>query len=216
MNKIIALLAILCFAINYGQQEVAGTVRQRIELNSSFKPFYPLQVKTGGIIPSAILREATFATLDSAQLKEITGTSPENIRLTMPYKEEEIKMLLYRVELLAEGFHVDTDKSTAVAFKRGVHYRGIIEGDTASLVSLNFFEGEMNGVISAAQYNNLIIGKLHRTDNVSDYIVYSDSKLNIPNNFICSAAEPSLKGNSNRNAHDSNDANSTRCVTAYF
>lgn len=216
MKKIITLLSLVCVMNFYGQQKVAGIVRERIALNASFKEFSPLQA-TGSIAPkSNVVNEATYATLDIPQVKDIARSKYENIRLILPYNNTQISVLLYRVELLAEGFHVDTDKQVGVSFERGAHYRGIIEGDNASIASFNFFKGEMNGIVSGAPYNNIVVGKLQRDNNTSDYIIYSDGKLNITNDFTCRASEPANEENSHKGTLDTDDVNSARCVTAYF
>jgi hypothetical protein len=216
MKKIFTLLTLVCVMNFYGQQKIAGIIQERIEAKASFKEFSPLQA-TDAIAPkSSVVSGATYAILHAPQVKDIARSKHENIRLTLPYNNTSITVLLYRVELLAEGFHVDTDKKTSVTFEKGAHYRGIIEGDNASIASFNFFEGEMNGIISGASYNNIVLGRLQRNNNTSDYIIYSDSKLNIKNDFTCRASEPANEENSQRGTLDAQDVNSTRCVTAYF
>ena len=88
--------------------------------------------------------------------------------LAIPYNGPIGKLDLYKVNLFAEGFHVDTDKAKNIAYDKGVHYRGIVKGDYNSVASFNFFPNELNGVASNDDLNNLVIGKLDKTNNVND------------------------------------------------
>ncbi len=217
MKKIITffLLAISIFAS--AQNKIGERVAELQKANTTFHNFNVLTVEN--VIPTAAVSStvdnATFAKINTQALNAIVANQFEAIEIDLPYDGQMIKVALYKVDLFNQNFHVDTDKSANVAYDKGVHYRGIIKGDPMSIASLNFFKDELNGVVSSEKFNNLVIGKLVSEANVSDYIIYSDAKLKIPNNFNCG-----VKDDAKPHDHDDSDtareALTQRCVTLYF
>ena len=123
--------------------------------------------------------------------------------------------MLYKVNPFTEDFQIDTDKSKNIAYQKGVYYRGIIKNDINSVSSFNFFNGEFNGIISSESLGNLVIGKLDKKENQLDYIVYSDSKMNIINDWSCHVKEDDdTKVEEVLNSFW--EINTAKCVTFYF
>lgn len=215
MKKIIVFTTLLCVVASYGQRQVAAKIGQLVNQGTDFRQFSPLQVNNSYPVKKAV-NDATYADIDLNVLQHIAATKPDNIELSIPYNNSSITVQLYKVELLAEGFHVDTDKQAFVSFEKGAHYRGIIKNDSLSLTSFNFFNGEMNGIISGAQNGNIVVGRLLEGGNTSGYIVYSDKKLTIPHNLSCSTTDREIKQFRPKSGMNTDDTNSLRCVTAYF
>ncbi|MXN92662.1 T9SS type A sorting domain-containing protein [Flavobacterium sp. Sd200] len=215
MKKITLLIALLSAMSFYGQQKIAARVNELTEAKTPFKRVEPLTVSnTIDSKAASVVNNATFATLNERVLQNIVANKYPYIELGIPYDGNTINVLLYRVEITTNDFHVDTDKQLNAAQVKGVFYRGIINGDTNSLASFNFFNSEMNGIISSAELNNLVVGKLQKAGNVSDYIVYSDAQLTVPFDFSCGISDgDELPDN---HARMPQDALSERCVTLYF
>lgn len=217
MKHIFTIAALFCAVNFYAQNKVAQKIEALNQSQVAFKRFSPLTVnnnavRTGG---DKVVKNAVYSTADNTVINAIAASGYEAIELSVPYNNTVITVQLYKTDITAEGFHVDTDRAKSIAYQEGVHYRGIIKGDTKSLVSFNFFENDMNGIISGKQYNDLVVGKLHRAGNVTDYITYSDVNLTIPNNFTCATAEPeAVKEKSAR--RDSQNGLTDNCVTMYF
>jgi hypothetical protein len=161
-----------------------------------------------------VLDGATLATLNTQRVNEIVTNQYGTIELEIPYQNQNIAILLYKVNPFAEGFHVDTDKGKNISYQKGVYYRGIIKGETNSVASFNFFNGEFNGIVSGAAFGNLVVGKLQKSNNQLDYIVYSDAKMKVLNGFDCHVEE---SGKSTQtNVGENRNMNSDRCTTFYF
>ena len=216
MKKIITFLALFSVVSFYAQNKIADKISTLEAKKTIFRIFTPLAVAAQQPTKDGV-KDATYAVIDGAMLKEIAASKYDAIALDVPYNNGMLTIQLYRVNIAAEGFHVDTNKQAGIEFEKGAHYRGIIKGDPASVASFNFFKDEMSGIVSAAGINNLVVGKLRTANNLTDYIIYSDAKLSIPNSFTCSAPDPLATGGHNRkNVQDSNDIQSNRCVTIYF
>jgi len=216
MKKILLFTILFVGFTGHSQNKVAQKVKELQNLQTPFRAVSVLSV-TPNVINNEVNKvvdKATFATLNHQGVSEIVANKYETIELEIPYQNQIISILLYKVNPFAEGFHVVTNKSTNISYEKGVYYRGIINGDFNSVGAFNFFNGEFNGVISSATFGNLVVGKLDRTNNLSDYIVYSDANMKILNQFEC-LVKDDVEMDSHQHEQQ-RDIESTRCVTMYF
>lgn len=216
MKERITIIALfMCFGV-FGQKEVAKKVNELIAKNVTFKPYSVLS--TVDQIPDKTLNKAlkksTVAKINLQSVANVMANKEEYIQVQIPYQSEIIEVQLYKVNLFAEGFHVDTNKSKSISYEQGIYYRGIVKGDSNSTVSFNFFKNELNGIISNQNLGNLVIGKINKKDNLSDYIIYSDSDLNVVNNIQCHTKDRVIPPNTN--TQKATKTQSDRCVTMYF
>lgn len=213
-------MALLCTITVFGQQRVPQKVQDLIKANAYFKPVAPLQAAAVQHDPKveAAVKNATLATLNTSLTQDIQQHKYAAIELSLPYNGSTITMQLYRTELSADGFHIDTDKKSNISYTPGTYYRGMIKGDPNSIASFNFFENEMNGVVSTQQHTgNIVVGKLVKAGNVKDYIVYSDLDLTATNPFLCGINTDSPVPDDHANAGKGVlEVQSTRCVTVYY
>lgn len=216
MRKIFTVVTLLlCFAIS-AQKEVAKKVNQYIVENVYFKPYSSLLTKDQSqenTLNNA-LKKATIAKINSQSIANLMANKENFIQVQIPYQNENIEVLLYKVTIFADGFHVDTDKARSAVYEQGVYYRGIVKGDSNSVVSFNFFKNEMNGIISNQNFGNIVIGKINRKGNFSDYVIYSDADLNAINNIECHTKDQNLQPSTN--TQRTSQKISSRCVTMYF
>ncbi len=212
-NKFLYIFLTSCF-FGFAQQEVPKKIAELISRKIKFEVISPF-VETQNVSNSEtlkILDKATFATLNLDEVNKIVSNKYENMELEIPYQGKTINVFLYKVNLFAEGFHVDTDKSKNINYQKGVYYRGMVKDDLNSIVSFNFFRNECNGIISNSELSNLVIGKLEKTNNVLDYIIYRDEDLKILNNSGCHTKDDV----ETEQKTTQKNVQSTRCVTMYF
>lgn len=214
MKKLYILTALFSAFSLFAQQKVAEQIQTLTAEGKTFKNVAPLSVITPQDSKTAVVRNATFAVINEQMLTSILAEAPETFSLSVPYNNSVVTVQLYKVDIFAQGFHVDTDKQSNIAFTKGIHYRGIVEGDMKSVASFNFFESELNGIISSAEYGNLVVAKQLREDN-GNYIIYSDANLAIPNSFACHSQDPEDVAPQNQ-ADSDQSVQSARCVTMYF
>jgi hypothetical protein len=205
----------LSMIFSYGQHRVAHKINDMVAKQTEFKRFTPLVTDTAVGSPDAV-KDATYATINSTIATKIAAAKYNALEVDIPYRNGMITVQLYRADILAEGFHVDTDKEKNAIYKKGAYYRGIIKGNEESIASFNFFEGEMNGIISSPELQNLVIGKLNTPGNATRYVIYSDANLSIPNTFSCSTEDPDVTKFDKRGTNNTSATESVRCVTMYF
>ncbi len=220
MKKIYTILSLFSCLILFSQNQIGKKIQELENQNVAFKPISVLNVTQNSANYSLknVVTNATFAAIKTSNISDIYANKYENIELEIPYNGQILKIQLYKVDVFANGFHVDSNKQQNIPYQKGVYYRGIIKGDYLSIASFSFFNNEFNGVVSGTGLQNLIVGKLEKLNNTTDYIVYDDKNLKPTSDFKCSLKEddtiPLEQNNpSNKNA---NGTNSTRCVTMYF
>ena len=212
------LLVITLFGLAnlmFAQNKVAEKIAELQGLKSDFRPISVLA--TQSVIDtevSKVVDGATLATLNLEKINEIVVNQYGTIELEIPYQNQNIAVLLYKVNPFAEGFHVDTDIEKNISYQKGVYYRGIIKGETNSVSSFNFFNGEFNGILSSSILGNVVVGKLDKVNNQTDYIVYSDAKMKVTNQFECHTKEEAISDLPSPSTNRS--VNSDRCVAMYF
>ena len=217
MKKCITIIvALVCFNA-FAQKEIARKVNALQSKNVDFKRVSVLSATKNA--PNALVEKAvskaTYAKMKAPMLNDLMANKYENIEVEIPYQGAIIEVQLYQVNLLAEGFHVDTDKALAVPYEPGLHYRGIVKGDPNSTVSFNFFKAEMNGIISNDVLHNLVIGKLDQPNNTSDYVIYSDADLTATGNLACHTKEK-VQTQPKTIKEASKGVATNRCATIYF
>ena len=217
MKKIILLFAFLSFLNVTAQQKIAQKIADLVSKNTKFEHFSILNGATNTPTQeiNEVVKKATFAQVDFAALSTIVQSKLDNIEVEIPYQGTIITVQLYKVDIFHEGFHIDTDKQKNIPYEKGVYYRGIVKGDQTSLVCFNFFNADFNGIISSDDLSNLVIAKLDKSNNISDYIVYKDEDLKMLNTFSCHTKDiPKVAtGKTNKNP---SSVESTRCATVYF
>jgi hypothetical protein len=217
MKKIFTIALLFTVVVSFAQHEVAKKIQELERKQIVFKQFSVLNVapNTSEYQLEKVVNNATIATIKNNVVNDIVANNYQNIEVTIPYNNKLVTVDLFQVNPVSEGFHVDTNKQKNIAYQKGVYYRGIVKGDYTSVVSFNFFNNELNGIISNNELANVVIGKLDKANNKTDYIIYSDANLKVLNDTQCSLkvddstlVDLPISGNKS--------VTSARCVTMYF
>jgi len=216
MKKLLTMALLVFATALFAQKKVAQKVQELISRNETFHNYSILSQSN---LP---LSEDIKKTVDKAGavqlqmdvLHQLMTDSKSAIEITVPYQQKNITVQMYRADVLAEGFHVDAPNQRNLPYSPGLYYRGIIKGDENSLVAFSFFNDELYGVISAEGIGNIVVAKIRKKNNATDYLVYSDAELKINHDFNCHTRD-----NTQASATETNrsaEALSQKCVTIYF
>ncbi|RZJ68474.1 MAG: T9SS type A sorting domain-containing protein [Flavobacterium sp.] len=220
MKKIFTLLAFVMALGAFAQGKVAEKVAEYKRAKSEFTHFNVLDATSEALDAdvSSVVNKATMAKIRTADVNEIVSKGLETIEVDIPYMGSNVTVELYKVNILHEGFHIDTDKAKNIPYQQGVYYRGIVKNDANSVVALSFFNNELTGIVSSQELNNLVIGKQQKAGNTSDYIIYSDAEMKVLSDFNCGMKQDVLEqaGHDHESGETNRDVNSARCVTIYF
>jgi hypothetical protein len=142
---------------------------------------------------STIVKNATLLNLSVAETRKMWQQKPQYAVMRLPVENQPmLELELVQQSPLAEGFKLTTNTSNdnAVPYTPGAYYRGIIKGHPNSTVAISVFENEIIGIASTENGDNLVLGKLDRAGNESDYILYSDKDLPQIKTPGCATIEP--------------------------
>jgi Metallo-peptidase family M12 len=144
------------------------------------------------ITRNPIVSNYTGLSINKQVVTNIFNNKPGGIRLFIPVSSHQSYTLLLAAEPInnAGDFSFGTitnNTSIKTSTDQGLHYRGYIEGDSASLACISIFKnGEVIGVFSNRK-GNFIIGKMKNSD--SGYIVYKSSDMLIQPRYQCASDE---------------------------
>ncbi|MFM7766435.1 MAG: hypothetical protein ACKO9S_01105, partial [Bacteroidota bacterium] len=95
-----------------------------------------------------------------------------------------IRLLMYRVDIRANGFQVLTSSGMRFDGNKDIaHYRGIVDGDYRSVVSMTITPNEIIGLISTDE-GNFVIGRL-ANDPLYRHIIYNDREIAGLHSYEC-------------------------------
>ncbi|GLB52698.1 hypothetical protein NBRC110019_17380 [Neptunitalea chrysea] len=223
MKKILLFSCLIFGAVFFAnaQQEIAKKVKELEKTGADFKHFSVLNVDASveTLESSKAVTEAVYATLNTSAVSDIVTNAYETIEIEIPYLQQNIVAKLYKVNLFTDNFNVDTDKETNVNYTPGVYYRGVINGESTSVVSFNFFANEVNGILSGENVGNIVVGELDNDKTTPGYIIYDDQDLVTGLNFECHTEDNGGKETDNHEGYKiEGTANvaTTNCVTLYL
>ncbi|OCB76086.1 M12 family metallo-peptidase [Flavobacterium crassostreae] len=185
MKKILIICSFLSVFNAFSQGKIAEKVLKNHQAQKGISAYQIFDYSKNVTSKSSAEAQigATYLTLSDASFQELYTQSKPNIELTVPYNGKNLILQLYKETIFADGFtQIIATSKTASTKTSGVFYKGIIKGDLTSVVSINIFDDQINGLISSKEhgFGNLVLGKSTGLQNKSNYVVYSDANLNQP------------------------------------
>lgn len=120
---------------------------------------------------------AVYLTLNEKSLRELQTTAPTHLQFSIPVSERRmLELELSKVSILTQDFELATASGVAQEYDIPLAYRGVVNDDQNSMVSLSIFNDEIRLLI-ADEEGNYILGKL--MDDSGNYILYNEYKLKV-------------------------------------
>lgn len=151
---------------------ITEKIQQSHKNNLKFEKFdlFLLNVsKTQSQDFSKSAKDISVLNLNYQQLNALIAKKPENLEITIPYNGNQVTVELLKQEIFTKDFIVKNEKGNVIRYNPGVYYRGIIQGNSASLVGFSFFENDIVGIVSSNNLGNLNVGK---SKNKQNFIAY--------------------------------------------
>jgi len=127
---------------------------------------------------------------DKVMLNKIFSGKKSGIKLSLNGEGSQVFTLLLAEEKINSSHDffvssIDQDGRKKTALDPGLHYRGYIQGDSASLACISIFSnGDVMGVF-AGREGNFVLGKMK--DKTDDYVLYNSDKMLLPPGYDCAA-----------------------------
>ncbi len=128
------------------------------------------------------LEHGTLLTLDAGAVKALNEAAPEALRLEIPFgiaKSGRLTLELLKVNPFTPDFEVVTSSPEPGAkYDLGTHYRGVVAGDSESLVAVSVFADDLMIFADTADHGIVSVGALEgRTKGPRTYIAFADEHL---------------------------------------
>lgn len=159
------------------------------------------------------LSHADYYLLDKTQLKKVLDDRPSFFRQSLTIRGKRITISFEKINILAPGFKVTTNTGKIIYpdTEQMLHYRGQIEGDDQSWVSISLDENEISYLITSRQGNY----EISKTNNELYTGYYSKDQLKTtPYNSVHDADEAITKSVDVLNVNSG--ARSGNCIEVYI
>lgn len=221
------LLLVMVFGLMWNDLNAEGIkpIRQEIQTLQKrgiyfeeFQIFKPtLNSEKASRIP-AVLKEGSILQIDRNDLTLLYKKRPETISINIPYQSGQLKLTMYRTEIMTRDFILKTEQGEISDYEQGIFYRGILEGKEESLVAFSFFKDEVVGLISTPSLKNIVVTRYNKSKNPSDYILYSDKDLLKTMPFTCQSRMPEPEVSQKKLTEHQTEIMTTtdKCVRMYY
>ncbi len=171
--------------------------------------FNPLNTKGQTFPFSNVLSEFQLCNIHRDVLQELVYTRAAFIQMDLPFRGIQLTIDLHKATLFTDDFgQMDSTQD----YHPGAYYRGVLSGDSNSLVAISFFEnGDIYGIISSPEYGNIVVAKLE--DGSNSYILYQDDKLTLAHNFSCDTKDEDFIS---KDAYRQTTTATNKCVRFYY
>jgi hypothetical protein len=164
-------------------QKSGGAIFRRRELFAANARLLSRADNLGGT-----LEEGVILNLDRTAVENVKRENP--LHLVLPIADGRggaIELELTQVNIFAPGFSVETSKATGETYEGslGIHYRGIVKGDSRSIASVSIFKTEVMAIFSTEATGNVVLGRLGGKNPIDRHILYNDRDLKNRPNFSC-------------------------------
>ncbi len=183
-------------------------------------PFITLsQQKANGELKSRV-ENYDLLQLQPQALQPLFKNRPESITLRIPSATHgDVELELVKVNILTDDFSViESGTETPAEVEHGIHYRGIVKGDTRSFAAVSIFEEEIMALISTSDDGNLVIGKMQEVGSELQHVLYNDREIAGQEEFSCATPDAS-EGYSLEDLRDATTIETRqadKCVRVYF
>lgn len=185
MLPLIVLLALGGSMPLFGQQRTTpGAVPKQVMVLESqgrvfpaLSPFRGLMPAEGLSLPEEVLPTARILAPDAKVIRETALGRPELLEILLPSPEgEPLRLRVYRVRPGGDGFHIRWSDGRVDHDPEGALYRGMVVGESNSLVAISFFPDHVRGFI-ATEEGTLTLGPLEGQTVPGLHILYDDLSL---------------------------------------
>ncbi|GGX14403.1 hypothetical protein GCM10007384_14960 [Aquimarina muelleri] len=201
-------------------QKPSDLVSQQKSLRSNFETtelFTSIDQQKSNIQVPKELKDYVLLSLDQSKMKSLQGNFPNTMNLSIPGQKSAMSLDLVKVEVRTDDFSaIDMPSGKVLSRDNIAHYRGVVKGQSNSLVAISFYDDKVSGFISIdGQDGNMVVGPV---SNSKSHILYKDKEISHLNDFSCQAEDNIEKGGYTIEelANNSQSKAAAKCVKIFF
>ncbi|MEO5906280.1 MAG: GEVED domain-containing protein [Saprospiraceae bacterium] len=192
------ILFILCsWSIAFGQKAVYNEISSTRAEGNTFRSAPIFKFETNDVQSRSFdlegLKKGTILNIDRESIQSLVNSQNDYIELPLPVSDRStVKLILVRNNIFAEDFALYTSEfpNTPIGYDRGLHYKGIVDGDPNSLVAISIFNDEIMGMISTDN-GNMVLGRI-QNDRDNKHVLYYENDLEKKETFECGTSDDGL------------------------
>ncbi|WP_082994854.1 M12 family metallo-peptidase [Aquimarina megaterium] len=190
----IAFFTVMSFAQTQPQKP-SELVAQQKSSGSNFEntELFTATAKKSNLQIPKQLKDYVLLSLDQSKMKSLQGNFPNTMNLSIPGQKSAMSLDLVKVSIRTDDFSaIDMPSGKMLSRDNIAHYRGVVKGQSNSLVALSFYEDKVSGFISIdGQNGNLVVGPVK---NSKSHILYKDKEISYLYDFSCQVEDDIEKG----------------------
>ncbi|QKX06485.1 T9SS type A sorting domain-containing protein [Aquimarina sp. TRL1] len=192
------------------QQKSSGAKFNHVELFSLSD-----QQKSNVELPKELTEYSLF-TVDESKMKSMRGDFPETMNISVPGQKSAMSLDLVKVDIFTDDYQaIEMPSGRVLPRNKDVaHYRGIVKGNSNSLVAISFYGQKVGGFISVGgEHGNIVLGEVKNSKN---HIIYKDKQMGHLYELGCQV-EDDAKGYTAEDLKEpSNSKAAAKCVKIFF
>ena len=220
--KSLCTLTILALASWFVHAQPTMRPQEQVEaLQKSKMPFSKSALfKATPALNDPNVPNAQFTLFQEEEASNLLEQPPNAIALVVSTDREQFVLELFKVELSAPGFSLKLARPNQGAdeISTGVYYRGMVKGQSGSLVSLSIYADEVLGLISIPGRSNLTLAK-YRSLKIKTpglHVLYAEDQMPKHHDFHCYTPD-GQRGYSANELEDNPELRSANsCVSLYL
>lgn len=140
------------------------------------------------------LRDYQTLVLDRAAIQKLGVRRSENLKIPIPFKDDQWILKLTQADLLAPGFIARTSDGRTLSTEDNLYYWGIVEGaESHSSVSLAIGQNGLSAIISVGDQVYTVAKK----GDGDRYLFFAENDIEIPKPFRCYVEDKHVVGKGN-------------------
>ncbi|MCO6480426.1 MAG: T9SS type A sorting domain-containing protein [Phaeodactylibacter sp.] len=197
MKTLLTTLLTFALALAFGQSAVrpANLVQAAREEGAAFGTASLFQAVPGATLSGEKApKEYDILEISQYTLEQLLQDEPESITLALPVhsRATPIEVQLVKADPFTDDFRVLTsDGRTLTDLHLGIHYRGVVKGES-SIAAFSFFPHDVMGLVSTKREGNLVVGQLEDPRQPGRYIIYQDRDVIQDIGFSCDTPDDGI------------------------
>ncbi len=199
MRFLTTLVAVLIVGMVFGQKTIVRQISDMQATGHQLRESGLLEFQSADVHNRALgldgLTKGSVLALRRDDIQQLLNNQNQYdfIKVAVPVSDRaQMTLILMRHEIFTPDFTLYTSDSPGIPtdYTRGVHFKGMVEGDPSSLVALSVFNDQVMGLISTDQGNS-VIGPI-QDDREGRHIFYHEKDMTRGSDFECGTLDDGI------------------------
>ena len=213
---LVVLQLCCCVILTTAQEQLKPIAAQLAQLktHTEFAEIVPFRVIEDRLLESlheGYVSDQIYLNPDPSQIQLVQDERPELLRITLPGRSGDITLELFRKDIFADGYVLNTSEGPAAPRNDMVFYHGIKSGNNNSLAIVSFI-GDQVRLLYADHAGNR---RIQPTEG-GRYVAFHDLNLKLTASYECGVDDSHVTTDTAHQGVESHVRSTGDCVEIYF